>query len=161
MTGISLLSSSIIILIYITKRKNKYTEFVRYSCFIYSIIAIIAGLLTLFISEFEGYGSICLGITCFLFAYQDMKEHPVSKWTTAYLSQLAAYFAGLAFILYGIGILGILKWVFMCKINMHIRHKSKMGTVLFDVIFSGSNLPFVLKKRPDFVSWLKMANFAV
>ena len=109
MTGISLLSSSIIILIYITKRKNKYTEFVRYSCFIYSIIAIIAGLLTLFISEFEGYGSICLGITCFLFAYQDMNEHPVSKWTTAYLSQLAAYFAGLAFILYGIGILGILK----------------------------------------------------
>ena len=109
MTGILLLSSSIIILIYITKRKNKYTEFVRYSCFIYSIIAIIAGLLTLFISEFEGYGSICLGITCFLFAYQDMKEHPVSKWTTAYLSQLGAYIAGLAFILYGIGILGILK----------------------------------------------------
>jgi hypothetical protein len=40
-----------------------------------------------------------------MFAYQDMKEHPVSKWTTAYLSQLGGYFAGIGFILYGIGLL--------------------------------------------------------
>ena len=47
----------------------------------------------------------CLGIACCMFAYQDMKEHPVSKWTTAYLSQLGGYFAGICFILYGIGLL--------------------------------------------------------
>ena len=59
------------------------------------------GVLTLLCQTYEGYGTICLGIACCMFAYQDMKEHPVSKWTTAYLSQLGGYFAGICFILYG------------------------------------------------------------
>ena len=104
-TSSLLIAFGIIILRYAIAKKRYFKPIVKYIVIVYSIIAITLGVLTLLCQTYEGYGTICLGIACCMFAYQDMKEHPVSKWTTAYLSQLAAYFAGICFILYGIGLL--------------------------------------------------------
>ena len=100
-----MIASGIIILRYATAEKCCYKPIVKYIIILYSMIAITLGLLTLLLQTYEGLGSICIGMACFMFAYQDMKDHPVSKWTTAYLSQLAGYIAGICFILYGIGLL--------------------------------------------------------
>ena len=100
-----LIAFGIIILRYAIAKKRYFKPIVKYIVIAYSIIAITLGVLTLLCQTYEGYGTICLGIACCMFAYQDMKEHPVSKWTTAYLSQLGGYFAGIGIILYGIGLL--------------------------------------------------------
>ena len=100
-----LIAFGIIILRSAIAKKRYFKPIVKYIVIVYSIIAIILGVLTLLGHTNEGYGSICLGIACCMFANQDIKEHLVSKWTTAYLSQLAGYIAGMAFILYGIGLL--------------------------------------------------------
>lgn len=100
-----LIAFGIIILRYTIAKKRYFKPIVKYIVIVYSIIAITLGVLTLLCQTYEGYGTICLGIACCMFAYQDMKEDPVSKWTTAYLSQLGAYIAGICFILYGIGLL--------------------------------------------------------
>ena len=100
-----MIAFGIIILRYAIAKKRYFKPIVKYIVIVYSIIAITLGVLTCLCLVHEGYGTICLGIACCMFAYQDMKEQPVSKWTTAYLSQLGGYFAGICFILYGIGLL--------------------------------------------------------
>ena len=80
-TSSLLIAFGIIILRYAIAKKRYFKPIVKYIVIVYSIIAITLGVLTLLCQTYEGYGTICLGIACCMFAYQDMKEHPVSKWT--------------------------------------------------------------------------------
>ena len=64
-----LIAFGIIILRYAIAKKRYFKPIVKYIVIVYSIIAITLGVLTLLCQTYEGYGTICLGIACCMFAY--------------------------------------------------------------------------------------------
>ena len=92
-----LLSFSLMLIIYASKR-----EIIARIGFILALAGIVASIVNFITHHHIGVCSIIFGLYCMLWTYQDNKDHPVSKGTNTYISQLQGYVAGVGFILYGL-----------------------------------------------------------